>query len=117
MGVLGFPFIGLLQDRTASAELTAKAPATAEMVLKDQELFGLSYQAIDEPKAEAAVAAGGDEVKEQLDAAGKAGQFMALGKMAYFPTFMLVCYILLFLYFKGRGGYKPVELDTSGGSA
>ena len=117
VGVLGFPFIGLLQDRTASAELAAAAPATAEMVVKDQELFGLSYTAIDEPRAEAAIAEGGEQVKSQLEAAGKAGQFTALGKMAYFPTFMLVCYVLLFLYFKSRGGYKPVELDTAGGSA
>jgi len=28
---------------------------------------------------------------------------------------MLVCYIALILYFKGRGGYKPVELSGSGG--
>ena len=87
------------------------------MVVKDQELFGLSYTAIDEPRAEAAIAEGGEQVKSQLEAAGKAGQFTALGKMAYFPTFMLVCYVLLFLYFKSRGGYKPVELDTAGGSA
>ena len=117
VGILGFPFIGQLQDKTASAELTANAPATAKMVLKEQELFGIDYQAIDASKAEAAIAAGGEAVKEQLESANKAGQFTALGKMAYFPTFMLVCYILLFLYFKGRGGYKPVELDTSGGSA
>jgi hypothetical protein len=27
---------------------------------------------------------------------------------------MLICYIVLFLYFKAKGGYKPVELAGAG---
>ena len=34
--------------------------------------------------------------------------------MAFFPAFMLVCYVLLFLYFKAKGGYRPVELAVGG---
>jgi MFS family permease len=115
VGVLGFPFIGLLQDKTASAELAANAPATAQIVLQEKEVFGIRYEAINAAKKKAAVAGGGEAVTQQLEAANKAGQFMALGKMAYFPAFMLVCYILLYLYFKGKGGYKPIELDTKPG--
>ena len=115
VGVLGFPFIGLLQDKTASAELAVNAPATAKMVLQEKEVFGIRYEAIDSSKKEAAIAAGGKDAEQQLEDANKAGQFTALGKMAYFPAFMLVCYILLFLYFKGKGGYKPIELDTTSG--
>jgi len=29
-----------------------------------------------------------------------------------FPTFIFCCYLALFLYFKARGGYKPVELTS-----
>jgi hypothetical protein len=115
VGVLGFPFIGLLQDKTASAELAVNAPATAKMVLQEKEVFGIRYEAIDSSKKEAAIADGGKDAEQQLEDANKAGQFTALGKMAYFPAFMLVCYILLFLYFKGKGGYKPIELNTSSG--
>ena len=39
-------------------------------------------------------------------------QFSALGKMAMFPLFMLACYLALIAYFKTKGGYKPVHLDT-----
>jgi hypothetical protein len=65
------------------------------------------YKAID-PTKEAAVAdpAGKDALKK----AKTAGQFSALGKMALFPAFMLASYICLILYFKARGGYKPVAL-------
>jgi len=38
------------------------------------------------------------------------GQFSALGKMALFPIFGLACYLGLIVYFKSKGGYKPVQL-------
>ncbi|MEY2428106.1 MAG: hypothetical protein QOJ40_991, partial [Verrucomicrobiota bacterium] len=39
--------------------------------------------------------------------------FSALGKMAMFPAFMLCGYIGLMLYFKSKGGYKAVHLDST----
>jgi hypothetical protein len=38
----------------------------------------------------------------------------ALAKMAAFPAFMLLCYIGLILYFKGKGGYKPKVIGVDG---
>jgi hypothetical protein len=32
--------------------------------------------------------------------------------MALFPGIMLACYIALLLFFRTKGGYKPVELET-----
>ena len=111
VGVVGFPFIGYVQDNTASAELTANAPATAKLVLEDKEVFGiLNYTAINPDKKTIAVEQQGEEASHALETATKAGQFTALAKMAIFPTFMLVCFILLFVYFQAKGGYKPVEL-------
>lgn len=107
VGVLGFPYIGALQERTASAELAQTAPDTASEVLVDKTYMGMDYKAINPEKAdaiedEAALAA--------LEAAEKSGQFDALAKMAMFPGFMLLCYIALFLYFKSKGGYKAEVL-------
>jgi hypothetical protein len=48
--------------------------------------------------------------KEAIAAAKKEGQFEALATMALFPTFMLICYIILFLYFKSRGGYQAQDI-------
>jgi MFS family permease len=113
VGVVGFPFIGFVQDNTASTELTANAPATAKIVLEDKALFGIhEYTAIDPEKTPTAVAQQGEEASHALEAATKAGQFTALAKMTIFPTFMLVCYIVLFVYFQAKGGYKPVELTS-----
>ncbi len=50
--------------------------------------------------------------QEQIKAATTTGQFSALGKMALFPIFTLACYLALIVYFKSRGGYRPVRLDS-----
>ncbi len=107
VGVLGFPYIGFLQENTASTELVANAESTATAVLAPKTYLGVNYQAID-PKKEDGVK--DDAGKKALADAKKAGQFDALGKMAYFPAFMLACYVALFLYFKSKGGYKAEAL-------
>ena len=83
-------------------------------MLEEKEYFGIQYTAINPEKEKAAIAEQGEAATAALESANKAGQFNALGKMALFPAFMLVCYVVLFLYFKGKGGYKAVELG--GGS-
>lgn len=37
----------------------------------------------------------------------------ALGNMAMFPAFMLICYIALIIYFRTKGGYAAEELTSS----
>lgn len=54
-----------------------------------------------------------DEAKEIGDVIKEAKQ-SALKKVAIFPLLMLACYIGLILYFKGKGGYKPVDLSGGG---
>jgi MFS family permease len=107
VGVLGTPFIGAIQEQTATAQLKEKSPAVASMVVEDQKKFGMSYQAISPDKAEKVT---DQDAKDAIAAAKKEGQFEALATMALFPTFMLVCYIILFLYFKSRGGYKAQDI-------
>jgi len=107
VGVLGFPFIGALQERTASVELTQSSPATAEAVLVEKKYLGVDYRAIAPEKADAIT---DPASKTAIAKANEAGQFDALAKMAGFPTFMLLCYVILFLYFKSRGGYQAQVL-------
>jgi MFS family permease len=111
VGVLGFPLIGAIQEQTASAELKDRNSAVASLVVQEQKKFGVSYDAIMPDKAATITE---PEAKEAIAAANKAGQFDALAKMALFPTFMLVCYIILFIYFKARGGYKAQDITHGG---
>jgi len=109
VGVLGFPYIGFLQERTASTELAASAQDIAAEVLVEKTYLGLPYKAIDLEKT-ADLKSG--EAATALATANKAGQFDALAKMAAFPAFMLVCYVILSLYFRSRGGYSAVHLGA-----
>jgi MFS family permease len=107
VGVLGFPFIGAVQEKTATAQLVEVKPALAEKVLVEKSYVLGGYQAIDPEKAAALT----DEAEvEALGKANQASQFDALAKMALFPAFMLICYLILFFYFKSRGGYKAQVL-------
>jgi MFS family permease len=115
VGILGTPFIGYLQETTATKELQAKNPALYETVTA-QKSWVLSpvlgdYKAIDPEKKTVVQTPDG---KDALKAAETASQFAALGKMAMFPGFMLCCYIALILYFKSRGGYQAVHIETAG---
>jgi len=107
VGILGFPFIGGLQESTATQKLQAINPAIYQTVTKPGEYLLGKYQAIDPDKVAALT---DDAAKADVATATTTGQFSALGKMALFPTFMFACYIALILYFKSRGGYKAVSL-------
>lgn len=127
VGTLGFPYIGVLQTAeqqkalAESAAVVETVPALVEdgklTAIKDKHIYEiLSYQAIDDEKIAAAIgslpedkqAEASELVKTTKDNSNK----KALGKMAIFPSIMLACYIILVLYFKSKGGYKPVELDS-----
>ena len=114
VGILGFPFIGYLQESTATSKLKENNPAIYEKVTKESDYLLGKYHAIDPDKTALVT---DDATKEAIKSASTTGQFSALGKMAMFPAFMLVCYIALILYFKTKGGYKPVELAGSSAQA
>jgi MFS family permease len=107
VGILGAPFIGYLQETSATHQLEAANPALYQQVKVEKNYLLGAYQAID-PVKTAAIA--DEKAQADLKTATTTGQFSALGKMALFPIFTLVCYLTLIAYFKSRGGYKPVQL-------
>jgi MFS family permease len=131
VGTLGFPFIGKLQVDTENAAVVANAKVVEAVpglvneagelqVVEERNIYEvITYKAISNEKLEEAVklvpAAMKEEVTAELAQTRQRSGQAALAKMAYFPLFMLACYLLLILYFKGRGGYKPVELQGDGG--
>ncbi len=110
VGILGFPLIGYLQESTATKKLESANPALYQTVTVEKKYLLGNYHAIDPVKSAAVTEAA---ASEDIKNATTTGQFSALGKMAMFPAFMLVCYIALLVYFKGKGGYKAVELAGS----
>ena len=107
VGILGAPFIGYLQESSATQKLAAANPAIYQQVTVQKEYLLGAYQAIDPVKSAAVTE---PAAQAAIQSATTTGQFSALAKMALFPVFILGCYLALFLYFKARGGYKPVKL-------
>ena len=133
VGVIGAPFIGFIASNLSAVDLEKNYSKVAEVILEDDAYLGISYQKInDDLLKEKESLAEADKKKSTQEnstrslstneefvtvvkGAQKDGRVQALSRIALFPAFMLVCYILLFLYFKGKGGYKPIELDTKPG--
>jgi MFS family permease len=109
VGILGTPFIGYLQESSATKQLETANPALYQTVTVQKNYLLGAYQAIDPVKSSAVI---GDTNHETIASATTTGQFSALGKMALFPIFTFACYLALIGYFKSRGGYKPVRLDS-----
>ena len=110
VGILGTPLLGLLQDNHIDDQLVRKNPQVHQQVvtLEKQSIYG-AYTALDpqklhdlEPVEKSLI----EEVREQA-------KRHALTVVAVVPLVMAFCYFALLIYFKRRGGYRPVELTTS----
>ena len=111
VGIIGQPLIGEMQERAALHAIEEQMPDIYEGVSKTDNYFLGEYKAVDAAKVEAMPA----EMTEQVTATVTEAKQGALANMIVFPLIMLGCYIGLIVYFRGRGGYKPVDLQSDGG--
>jgi MFS family permease len=107
VGILGSPFLGYMQESSTTKQLQAADPALYQQVTVKKDYLLGAYEAVD-PEKKAAVT--DEKAQAEIKSAETAGKFSALGKMAMFPLFTFACYAALMLYFRTRGGYKPVQL-------
>lgn len=107
MGIIGAPFMGVLQDREVDKQLSADVPTIHQKVSAPAKpsIFG-DIPSLDGAAIEALGEADAATVKTIQDGKKK-GSF---AKIAVLPGFMLLVYLILFFYFRSRGGYKPVEI-------
>ncbi|MEP6672040.1 MAG: MFS transporter [Chthoniobacter sp.] len=123
-GLVGGPGLGYLNDRFAGEELKAKdaalfeeykAPAPSKFLnIESTAAYGLDGKKLGEAK----------DAKEKTPAqqtvvtADQTGNRHTLMSDSYIPATMAVIYLLLFLYFKTIGGYKPIHMaeDFTGGT-
>lgn len=127
VGVLGFQYIGMLQNQRAieaisgDEQIIAAAPSLVEdgklAVTREDNIYGVvEFDAIDAEKMKAKIATAGDAeaqkaLTERVAEVSDASKQGALASMCLFPIIMLISYILLGLYFKSTGGYKIKTID------
>lgn len=113
VGIIGGPVIGAITEKTAQSAIEQKlSPEAYTQVSKEGKYVLGTYQAVDADKVAELAKTDAKAAEEITEARASANQG-ALARIAIFPAFMLLCYIGLILYFKARGGYKPVNLDAS----
>ena len=105
-GLLGNPVIGSIQDRFIDDGMQTNAPELVDQVLAAEGSGMLGARTLNDD----AVAMLPEEDQERVVAVQSASSQLALRTVAWLPAFMFVCYVLLILYFRSKGGYKPVEL-------
>jgi MFS family permease len=109
VGVLGGPFLGTLQDASLDANLQQARPALHAIVAEPvQQKFGFNFQPLDKARIEALPAPDKAEVDKIVAETNQT----VLARIAILPAIMFLCFIFLGLYFRQRGGYRPIELVT-----
>lgn len=107
LGVLGSPYMGYKQDQDLDKRLAESKPALHQLIKSEAKptIFG-NAPSLDQAKIKALTPTQTREL-EEVQAINKKSVFKTV---AILPAFMLICYLLMFLYFRSKGGYKPVEL-------
>jgi MFS family permease len=116
-GLLGGPGLGYAKDRFTAEHLTSTAPAVYEQYkapVPSKFLFLSESTGLDGTKLSAAQTAVPRTPEQQVVAeASIVGDRQTLRADAFIPVTMAIVYLLLFLYFKAIGGYRPVHIDAA----
>jgi MFS family permease len=109
VGVIGAGLLGNIQDKKVESDLLTENPGIHQQVVGEEQLsvFGKYRPVLPDKVADLP-----NEEKEVVTKVQSTAKQSALLTVAIFPFIMLICYIILILYFKSKGGYKPVELAT-----
>lgn len=119
-GIIGTPLLGAAFDKSIHDTVAAEAPALAESATDEGGFMWMTHEKID-PEAAGAFLAGLSEadraaaeaVYKEADPQGQAQVRAGRDVLLYaarFPAILFVVFGIIALYFRSRGGYKPIEL-------
>lgn len=116
-GLLGGPGLGYAKDRFTAEHLMATAPAVYEeykAAAPSRFLFLAEATGLDGTKLSAAQTAVTKTPEQRMVAdASILGDRRTLVADAFIPATLAVVYLLLLLYFRAQGGYKPLSIDEA----
>jgi len=107
VGILGGPFIGYLQESTVTSKVQEAMPEDYPNLIQQSDYLLGRYDTLDAN----ALSSQPESVRLEVATIVEEETQGALAKMAWFPAFMLFCYIGLLLYFSRKGGYHPKSLS------
>jgi len=117
-GIIGTPLLGAAFDESIQKTVAADAPALAEAATTEGSFMWLKHAKIDPEAAEAYIAGLSEGAQEELGAVysetGTAQTGAGRDVLRYavrFPAILFVVFGVIALYFRSKGGYKPIELE------
>ena len=130
VGIFGFPFLGAVQDSYKAKAIMETEPAVTQaiidnktmfvdetnpekpedkLIFEEKKLFGVSYNAIVDGEFKKLPEIDEERAKA-LDSTLAATSQKSLRVAAILPGIMAIAFILIIIYYKATGGYKPVVL-------
>jgi hypothetical protein len=110
VGIVGGPAIGAIQETAAKDAITQNLGAdTYQKVSKQANYFLGDYMAVDEAKVAAQPAEAAAKIQQAIDGSRQG----SLRTIALFPAVMLLVYLGLIVWFRRKGGYKPITLNSA----
>ena len=108
LGVLGSPYIGYKQDLDMEKRLSSTEHTALYAQVKGESKPGIfgSAPTLDQAQIKALPV----DLNKELEVVQAASKRSVFTTIAILPSFMLICYVGLLLWFRSRGGYKPVEI-------
>lgn len=109
VGIIGTPIMGAFSDNHTVNNVKSMSSEIYEASKVEASFFGAPYESIDRAKAsELADAAGLSD--SYSEAANNASRQSLRTTAVAFPLVMLISFTLIAVYYKLKGGYKPIEL-------
>ena len=120
-GIVGAPILGVAFDQSTREAVAVEAPEIVEAASVPGGFLWMKHEKIDPEAASAYLdtlpAAERTSAETVMtDARSEAGRDVLRFAM-WFPLTLVVCFGAIALWFRARGGYKPIELDTHGSSS
>lgn len=112
VGIIGTPIMGAFSDNHTVNNVREISTSVYEASKTEASFFGVAYASIDRGKAKAAAETEnlGSEYSEAINTASR--QSLRTTALS-FPLLMLVAFALIGLYFRSKGGYKPITLQAA----
>ncbi|MAB80247.1 MAG: MFS transporter [Planctomycetes bacterium] len=118
VGIIGNQLLAVAFDKSIYGKVEQEAPTLAEAAGREKFFLGSEYVTILPKLKDSYIAGLADATERQrveevyLKADKKAGRDV-LSYAVRFPTILVVVFGLIALYFRSKGGYKPIELTKT----
>ena len=112
IGIFGTPFLGAVKDSFDAQTVQKEQPALFEKYSEKKDFFGVEYNSIKSGEVLADNSLTKEATKELEDNIDNSAR-STLKVAAILPLIMAIAFILMLIYYKSIGGYKPVILGEA----